>query len=194
MGRKPNTAQRRTEIATALLAVLADNGYEGASIQAVARQAGLTPGLIHYHFKSKQEILLAAVQHLVEVVRQRYQAEAGPDSTPKARLRALIHARLGLGEGADEQAVAAWVMIGAEAVRQPEVRAIYQQVIDEQLTLMAALLEASGLKHGLQAKEVAAGLLATIEGSYQLAAAAGQVMPRNYAERQVQARLDEVLT
>lgn len=193
MGRKSNTGQRRAEIADALLAVLADTGYERASIQSVAKQAGLTPGLIHYHFKTKQEILLAAVERLVEGARQRYLALAGQSENPRDRLRALIHARLALWDGADEQAVAAWVMIGAEAVRQPEVRAVYQKVIEEQLALMASLLDASGLKPGLKAREVAAGLLASMEGAYQLSAAAGEVMPRDYAERQVQARLDEVL-
>lgn len=193
MGRKSNTEERRAQITAALLAVMAEKGYEGASIQAIAKQAGLTPGLIHYHFKTKQEILLATVDQLVAGARARYESALKDAQTPADQLRALIHARLALGAGADEAAVSAWVMIGAEAVRQAEVRAAYQVVIAEQLDLIAALLTKAGLRKDLKAKEVAAGLVATMEGAYQLASAAAEVMPRNYAERQVLAKIDEVL-
>lgn len=193
MGRKSNTGERRAQITAALLAVMAEKGYEGASIQAIARQAGLTPGLIHYHFKTKQEILLATVDQLVAGARARYESALATAGTPAEQLRALVHARLALGDGADEAAVSAWVMIGAEAVRQPEVRFAYQAVIEEQLELITNLLKSAGLKKGLNAKHVAAGLVAMMEGAYQLASAAAEVMPRDYAEQQVLARVDEVL-
>ena len=38
-----------------LLAVVATNGYERATIQLIAKQAGLAPGLVHYPFKDKRE-------------------------------------------------------------------------------------------------------------------------------------------
>lgn len=193
MGRKSNTGERRAQITAALLAVMAEKGYEGASIQAIARQAGLTPGLIHYHFKTKQEILLATVDQLVAGARARYESALVKAGTPAEQLRALVHARLALGDGADEAAVSAWVMIGAEAVRQPEVRLAYQAVIEEQLALITKLLKSAGLKKGLNAEHVAAGLVAMMEGAYQLASAAAEVMPRDYAEQQVLARVDEVL-
>ena len=40
---------------------MADRGYERASVTAIAKAAGLTPGLVHYHFHNKKEILLALV-------------------------------------------------------------------------------------------------------------------------------------
>ena len=61
MARSSNTEARRSEITAALLAVIARHGYEKATIQAIAAQAGLAPGLIHYHFKSKQEILVSLI-------------------------------------------------------------------------------------------------------------------------------------
>src|SRR5438067_6934638 len=119
MAGKPNSQARRAEIVRAMQTVMARQGYEKATIQAIAADAGLAPGLLHYHFKSKQEILVSLVTTLAAYGQQRYAALAGDAAEPAIRLRAYIDARLALGEGAAPEIVAAWVMIAAEAVRQP---------------------------------------------------------------------------
>ena len=65
MPRPSNRAQRREEIANALMRIMAKKGYEGAALSDVAAEAGLTQGLIHYHFKDKMEILLEAQRMLM---------------------------------------------------------------------------------------------------------------------------------
>jgi len=184
MARKPNTDARRAEIVAALQAVMARQGYEKATIQAIAKEAGLAPGLIHYHFKNKQEILLSLVKTLAEFAQQRFAQSVGQAETALARLQAYLYARLGLGAGAAPDVVAAWVVIGAEAVRQEEVREVYQQAVAGELALLTGLLTACLNEQGrdcASAPQLAAGLLAMIAGAYQLASAAGQVMPVGYA-------------
>lgn len=186
MSRRSNTEQRRAEIVSALLAVMAEHGYEKATIQLIGKQAGLAPGLLHYHFKTKGEILLALVKTLAELARQRYLDLAATASTADEFLRAYINARLATGDGADPHAVAAWVMIGAEAVRQPDVRAAYQDAARAELQLIDALLTACFTERGKAADAVpalAATLLALIEGAFQLASAAPEAMPVGYAAR-----------
>ncbi len=184
MARSSNTEARRAEITGALLAVIARHGYEKATIQAIAAQAGLAPGLIHYHFRNKREILVSLIAEMSAAANARYAAVLGDDVAPAARLRAYLRARLGLGEGAAPEIVAAWVMIGAEAVRQPEVRAVYQAMIADELALLTALsrdcLRASGRATG-SAPTLAAGLAALISGAFQLSSATTAVMPRGYA-------------
>ena len=184
MSRRSNTEQRRAEIVSALLAVMAEHGYEKATIQLIGKQAGLAPGLLHYHFKTKGEILLALVKTLAELARQRYLDFASTASTADEFLRAYINARLATGDGADPHAVAAWVMIGAEAVRQPDVRAVYQEAMRAEMQLIEALLTACFTERGKPASAVpalAATLLALIEGAFQLASAAPEAMPVGYA-------------
>ncbi|MCE3605955.1 TetR/AcrR family transcriptional regulator [Massilia sp. P8910] len=184
MSRKPNTEQRRAQIVQALLDTMAEHGYEKATIQLIARRAELTPGLLHYYFHSKADILLALVKALAAAAQQRYFAFAQNAADADQRLKAYIDARLGLGEGADPGAVAAWVVIGAEAVRQPEVRAAYQHAIDTEMTLLRELLSASLAAHGKSTANVhalAAALLAMMEGTFQLASAAQASMPTGYA-------------
>ncbi|NHZ87928.1 TetR family transcriptional regulator [Massilia sp. CCM 8733] len=184
MSRKPNSEQRRAQIVQALMDTMAEHGYDKATIQLIARRAGLTPGLLHYHFHSKADILLALVKALATGAQQRYFALAQDAPDPGQRLNAYINARLGLGDGADAGAVAAWVVIGAEAVRQPEVRAAYQQAVDTELALLRELLSASlaaQRKSTANVQALAAALLAMMEGTFQLASAAPASMPVGYA-------------
>jgi TetR/AcrR family transcriptional repressor of bet genes len=179
-----NTDNRRASIVAAMLPVMARHGYEKATIQAIAREAGLTPGLIHYHFKSKQEILVSLVAAIVEFARTRYEGPSSLSARPMDRLQAYVHARLGLGSGAAPDMVAAWVMIGAEAVRQPEVRVLYEQAIAQELALLTQLLSAclAEKRRALDpAPTLAAGLVALMEGAFQLSSAAANVMPAGYA-------------
>ncbi|MCO1579411.1 TetR/AcrR family transcriptional regulator [Crossiella sp. SN42] len=57
---------RRRQVATALLSVIANHGLEAASIARVAEAAGASTGLVQRYFRSKDELLLFAFDHLVE--------------------------------------------------------------------------------------------------------------------------------
>lgn len=183
MPRSPNTDSRRAQIVSAMLPVLARNGYGKATVVEIARQAGLTPGLIHYHFASKRDILVSLVHSMVEVANARLDAQAGRLPAME-RLKAHIDSRLALGQGANADMAAAWVMIGAEAVREPEVRAVYQEAVAAELATLQALLReclADAGRDTQPAQRIAAALLAMMEGAFQLASAAPEVMPQGYA-------------
>lgn len=199
MPRPSNTEIRRAQIVQALLKVMAAKGYEKASVQTIAEAAGLTPGLIHYHFNTKQDILVALTGSINDLVRTRYETFSAGAETAKDRLHAFIDARLAGGEGADPAAVAAWVVIGAEAVRQPQVKRVYQQSIDTQLKLLIRLIKAAQKESGAagsdkQVRQFAAMILAAIEGAFQLSAAASDVMPRGYAAKTVKKTVEDFLS
>lgn len=184
MPRKSNTADRQAEIVAAMLKVIASNGYEKTTIQEIAKQAGLAPGLIHYHFADKREILIALAKHLSEYVYQRYQEFAASADTPEKRLRAYFNARLGFGAGASTDAVAAWVVVGSEAIRDAKVGEVYQDAIASELKLLRELLSAyfaDRRKPQTNVSKLAAVLMAFSEGAFQLSSAARKVMPRGYA-------------
>jgi AcrR family transcriptional regulator len=59
---------------------LREYGYSGTSIRAVAERAGVQLSLVHYHFGSKQAVLVAVLEHENEKLLERQQALfAGPD-------------------------------------------------------------------------------------------------------------------
>jgi TetR/AcrR family transcriptional repressor of bet genes len=185
MARPSNTRERRLEILAGMESAMAELGYDGASVAEVARRAGLAPGLLHYHFASKEEILAQLVRELSARVAVRWEALAATAGTdPQARLEAFLDAHLARGPGADPRAVRCWVLVAAEALRRPEIRRIYEDAIRARLVvlegLVADVLRAAG-RPTRGARAAAAGILATIEGSYQLGTAAKDAVPPGFA-------------
>ncbi len=179
MARPSNTEERRQQIVEGLLRVMAERGYERASIAEIAKAAGLSPGLVHYHFTDKQEILLTAVEQLASRVRTRVATRLQRAKGARAQIDAFVEAFLATGEDADPGAVAAWVTISAEAVQQPEVRTVYEKVVRTDLEHLEELV--SGVIPRKRARSVAAGLFAAIQGYFVLSAAAPGLTPSGSA-------------
>jgi TetR/AcrR family transcriptional repressor of bet genes len=185
VGRPSNTEERRQQIVAGLLRVMAERGYERASVAEIAKAAGLSPGLVHYHFQDKQEILLTLVEQLSARARERVESRLarvkGDDA--RARVDAFLDAYLATGADADPAAVASWVTISAEAIQQPEVRAIYEKVVRSDLEHLEGLVAAVSGKR--RARAVAAGLFAAIQGYFVLAASVPGLVPQGSAANTV---------
>ena len=177
MARPSNTGRRREELVGGLLRVMASRGYGGATIAEIAREAGLPPGIVHYHFESKKAILVGVLDRLSRVVRERYLRRAARAGVTEARgpLFAWIDAHVALGADADPKAMACWVAIGAEALRDPVVRAEYEKVLLEERrtleTLVRGALRAER-RSPRAARAIAVALLAAVQGAFQLGCAA----------------------
>jgi TetR/AcrR family transcriptional repressor of bet genes len=175
---------RRAQIVDGMLAVMHERGYDGATIQAIGKAAGLTPGLVHYHFASKHEVLIALIALLTGQLEARYRARSEGARTPEERLFAFIDAHVALGQGADPRAVAAWNVIGSEALRHADVRALYRAALARSLLEMRGLVRACLQAEGRVTREatrIAAALLSAIEGAYRVAAVQPKQLPRGYA-------------
>lgn len=54
-------ADNRERLIAAGYTVLSEKGYEAATVKEIAHVAGVSPGLFHYYFASKDELLLAVL-------------------------------------------------------------------------------------------------------------------------------------
>ncbi|HEV2034973.1 MAG TPA: helix-turn-helix domain-containing protein [Candidatus Dormibacteraeota bacterium] len=54
-------SENREKILQAAFAVLSRQGYENTSIKDIAEEAGVAQGLVHYYFKSKEQLVLAVL-------------------------------------------------------------------------------------------------------------------------------------
>jgi AcrR family transcriptional regulator len=65
-GRRPGPSSSRTDILTAARELFAEKGYDGASIRAIARGAGVDPAMVHHFFDSKDRLFVAAMEFPID--------------------------------------------------------------------------------------------------------------------------------
>jgi AcrR family transcriptional regulator len=64
-------AQRRDEIALVACRVVAERGFEQASMVRIAREAGYTTGMLAHYFDSKQDIIIASLRLILRRIDER---------------------------------------------------------------------------------------------------------------------------
>lgn len=170
-----SSEERRAQIGGAMLETMAEHGYAKASMPKIAEAAGVTQGLIHYHFDSKQAILLHVLETIVDEQMEALEDVLDRGASPIEALRAVVDLFLAAGESARPSVVAAWVTISAEAIRQPEVRAAFVSAMDRLREAIARAIragqDAGAFRLGGQSVEACtAAMIAAIQGYYTIAA------------------------
>ncbi len=181
MARPTNSEERRTQIVRGLQKVMASRGYDGASIHDIAKAARLTPGLVHYHFRTKHEVLEAMVDSLVarHLARLDDALEAAGHE-PLVRVNAFLDFHLAAGAAADPESLAVWVALSGEAITSATVRARFAQALGALRDRLHFCI-ADGQRKRLFVRgdpaAFAAALLSTIEGALVIAATARELLP-----------------
>jgi AcrR family transcriptional regulator len=71
----------REKILQAAFTVLSRQGYENTSIKEIAEEAGVAQGLVHYYFKSKQQLVLGVLAEVCQELELKgSEGEAGAKS------------------------------------------------------------------------------------------------------------------
>jgi len=86
---------RREQIVRATIRCLAREGYTRLTMKKVAREAGVSQGILHYYFADKRTMLAATLEAVTRDLDRRVaaaQSRTGRDA--RARLRALVRACL----------------------------------------------------------------------------------------------------
>ncbi|MEU5876878.1 TetR family transcriptional regulator [Spirillospora sp. NPDC047279] len=65
-GRRPGPTETREAILGSARELFADKGYDGASLRAIARAAGVDPALVHHFFGNKEGVFIAAMRFPVD--------------------------------------------------------------------------------------------------------------------------------
>lgn len=189
MTRSSNTEARRAQFAEAMVRVVARVGYERASVQEIAHEAGLAPGLFHYHFARKLDALLAMQTLVLARHAARVDRWLSRATTPRDRVRAFIDCHLARGAEEDPDALACWIALTAEALRESEVRDAWERAVRDVVGRLAGEIDA--LERDGAA--VATALFAAIQGYYALHGAAPGLIPRGSAAPAVHRLADALL-
>ncbi|TDB84804.1 TetR family transcriptional regulator [Actinomadura sp. KC216] len=89
---------RRTEIADAVLAIVAERGLPAVSLTEVAAQAGVSAGRVQHYFPTKQKLIEAAFDRGNELSSARVRARVGDDldrAEPRAVLTVVLTELIG---------------------------------------------------------------------------------------------------
>lgn len=165
--RRPPRAKTRQDLLDAAAQVFARRGFEGASVEAVAAEAGLSTGAVYSNFQSKEELFLDLYEERI----QRRRRELSD---------AVVQAgggRPGLASAAAEveqvwKTEREWFLLYFEfvlhAARNPTFARRFRKVRDEGLDQLAeglaAGLENAGVRTSITAPELASAIRALTYG------------------------------
>ncbi len=121
--RKLSRDARRTQLIEATIETLATRGYARTTLTEVANQAGLSHGLVNFHFQTKERLLAETLQYLAEEYRQNWTRALGAcGDDPADRLDAMLRADFNPAICTPAR-LSAWCSFWGEAQSRP----IYQE-------------------------------------------------------------------
>jgi AcrR family transcriptional regulator len=135
-GLEPN---RRSELLRAAARLFVDQGFAATTTRDIADAVGMRAGSPFYHFRSKQELLKAAMVEGLDSGRERLLAAVDGIADPELRLHTLIRTHLGnLLEGGCNSPLLIYESRALDAADRAEVAAAFdryqapwQAVLDE---------------------------------------------------------------
>jgi len=71
----PRAAKSVRRILKAAAHLFGEEGYQGATMKAVAHAAGVSKGLLHYHFRSKEHLLIEAQRAAFKQIHDRFEVK-----------------------------------------------------------------------------------------------------------------------
>ncbi len=184
-------AQRRDEIAHSACQVVAEYGFERATVARIARAAGYTTGMVAHYFESKQEIILAALRLMLHRIEQRLtrQRAAG-----EANLVAVLSETLALDAQRFTEC-AFWMAFWGQVSADPKLKRLNVWVHRAYSRLFARCLEQHWSEWSAWPEPVRAQVLGSVMTFINGLTASAVTSPRDWpAARQVeQLRLQLVL-
>lgn len=169
--RSPRTQSRevrRQQLIEATISTLAARGFARTTLTEVAKTAGISHGLVLFHFETKEKLLTETLTFMTEEYHQNWQAAlAAAPADPAAQLLALIKADFASAITTPAR-LGAWCAFWGEAQSRP----IYQEACGEkdaayirQLEVICAELVRQG-GYGVDAIIAARILRVVIEGTW----------------------------
>ncbi|KUO21325.1 TetR/AcrR family transcriptional regulator [Streptomyces dysideae] len=171
MPKRVDHAERRSQIAEALVRVAGRRGLHAVGMRDVAAEAGVSLRLVQYYFETKEKLLLFGLEHLAERFGERATSRvraAGDSPGPRAMVEALLMAAL----PTDEESRTFHFVYTSYAVLAVTDQALAAQPFiknpdaaeDAVTELLRQAREADLLRPGVDPRLEAAGLLALSAG------------------------------
>ncbi|MCO4812386.1 MAG: TetR family transcriptional regulator C-terminal domain-containing protein [Gammaproteobacteria bacterium] len=168
-GRTASRERRRGQLIAATMKCIARKGMSSTSIGDVAKEAGLSQGIVNLHFESKDNLLTETLRHLANDYKTRFN-KALESSGPDAAAKLLAVMELDLRPSViDRQKIAVWFAFWGEVKSRPTYRRICNEqdrYYDEVVATLCAEIIADGNYKDVNAASVATALTSMTNGMW----------------------------
>jgi AcrR family transcriptional regulator len=167
-GLSPSAQQRAQQIVDAAGRVMARQGYGGTTMKDIAAEAGIAPGLIHYYFDSKEDLLLAVTGNLCVQMREAAEKAftASREAPPIVRAWATLQSTqeyLGQPETQRLFVETITLALGAPRVRE-QLAAFYETLLDTSAAMVDELATQVPTPPPVPSRDFASILVAVVDG------------------------------
>jgi AcrR family transcriptional regulator len=153
---------REAALTDVVLQIAAQRGLGAVSVREVAGAAGVSIGAVQHYFPSKDDMLIAAFEEVVQRVRLRLASVAhGPDV--RRNLSAVLRQVLPLDDTRTEEA-RIYVAFAVAAMHAPALAEIHRTVLDEIRQALTDAIVSTGNHDAASAGLAAQALLAATDG------------------------------
>ena len=84
-------SEKRQDLIDTAIALFGEHGFHGTGIDWIAREAGVSKKTMYQHFRSKEELIVAALRHHDGLFRKHFMNSVeGAADTPYERLLAIF--------------------------------------------------------------------------------------------------------
>jgi len=142
--KRPTVEERRNEILETTCQVVVERGFAATRVADVANKLGVSTGLIHYHFDTKDELLAEALAYAARADLARLEAEVAEGASPLDKLNRVF---LLYSPAEAEPGWMLWIDSWGEALRNPALKRISQRLDDAWQTVLEDVI-VEGVKDG----------------------------------------------
>ena len=136
--KKQTVEERRKEILETTCEVVIERGFAATRIADVAKRLSVSTSLIHYHYDSKEQLLAEAFSHYARKDLAKLDAEIELAPTALAQLDRAIQDYVPEGSGDMEWML--WIDAWGEALRNPLMKRISQELDEQSARLLERVL------------------------------------------------------
>ncbi len=171
-------AERRRSLIDATIEAIHERGYSDVTMAQIAKRAGVSGGLVHHYFGSKDHLLAATMRHLLTELGRTIRDGLANAETPRERISAIIAGNFSVNQFRPS-IIGAWLAFYVQSRTTASNRRL--------LRIYAARL-ASNLTHNLrafmpqdEARRIAEGTASMIDGVWIRQALSDAKTDRNAA-------------
>jgi AcrR family transcriptional regulator len=159
--REERRAHTRARLLDGARAVFARRGYQAATVDEVAEEAGFTTGALYSNFKGKEDLFLAVVEDMIAREVREYTEIFERGTTFEERSRGGADRWMEL-LGQDPDYFRLFIELWSAAIRDPGLRAKFAERSGAMRDATTRMIEAGSTEMGVEAPREDARMLATV--------------------------------